>query len=434
MNQDWERMKRLLSLGQGAPAKEHSPRFPGPVPDPNAAALKAAPKTAPKAASFRVMEQATPFGTCLIRELELSRAHAHGNTPLEWLLRWGGEGRALLGRDPRLREIEPSSLLFLDLETTGLGGTGTYAFLVGLGFFRSDRFFIRQYFMRDYSEERALLFALREFLKEGQGVVSYNGKMFDLPLLSDRFILNRMRSPLEDLPHLDLLHPARRLWRERTGSCSLAHLEEALLSFRRQRDIPSELIPSFYFRYLRERKPSIMEPVFSHNAHDLLSLMALKARACLAVEDPVGGAIEQGVDFYCLGRLFEDSGHWDRSVSCYQKSLDQDQGLPFHLREEARRRLSLMLKRSGDRPRAVEIWQSSIAGGDSRFDFFSCVELAKHKEHQEKDYEGAILIVKQALERLSPLDPGLHEVRTLQESLQHRLHRLEHRLRGERWY
>ncbi|MDH7500973.1 MAG: hypothetical protein QHH30_11395, partial [candidate division NC10 bacterium] len=125
-------MKRLLSLG-----KDQNPKGP-PRPFPAASARAGQPGL--KAARLRVEEESTPFGSCLIRELEFPRSYVHGNTPLEWLLRWGREGRALLGRDPRLREIEPSSLLFLDLETTGLGGTGTYAFLVGLGFFRSERF------------------------------------------------------------------------------------------------------------------------------------------------------------------------------------------------------------------------------------------------------------------------------------------------------
>jgi len=422
MSQDWERMKRLLSLG-----RDQTPKGP-----PHPLPAHRAGQPGLRGARLRVEEQSTPFGSCLIRELEFPRSHVHGNTPLEWLLISGQEGRALLGRDPRLREIEPSSLLFLDLETTGLGGTGTYAFMVGLGFFRSDRFFIRQYFMRDYSEERALLIALRDFLSQGQGVVSYNGKMFDLPLLSDRFILNRMRSPLEDLPHLDLLHPARRLWRERMGSCSLINLEEALLGIRRLSDVPSELIPSLYFRYLQYPDPSLIEPVFSHNAHDLLSLMALKARACFAVENPEGCAIQHGEDYYCLGRIFEDLGHWERSIPCYECALHR--GLPPHLRNEARRRLSLIHKRSGDRPRAVQIWQSSVAQDGSRFDPFSYEELAKHKEHREKDYEGAILIVERAIEQLARLGSPSSQAELLLRRFQHRLRRLQHKLRGERWY
>lgn len=416
----------MLSLAKG-PARRAADS-----PTPPLAPLSGHPEKDEGESSLQVREQETPYGRCLIRESEFPRSYAHGNTPLEWLLSAGEEGRALLGKDPRLKEVSLPSLLFLDLETTGLGGAGAYAFLVGLGFFRAEHFTIRQYFMRDFSEERALLFALRDFLSESQGVVSYNGKMFDLPFLSDRFIMNRMRSPLEGLPHLDLLFPARRLWRERMGSCSLVHLEEGLLGMRRVGDVPSELIPSLYFRYLQHKNPAIIEPVFSHNVRDLLSLMALKARACLMVEDPQGFDVEHGLDYYCLGKLFEDLGHWERGIACYECALRQE--LPIHVREEARHRLSLIWKRAGDRPRAVQIWQGSISRDGAEFDFFSCEELAKHKEHQEKDYKGAILIVQQALERLALPDLSSSEVRALRSSFQHRLHRLEHKLRGEKWY
>jgi hypothetical protein len=192
------------------------------------------------------------------------------------------------------------------------------------------------------------------------------------------------------------------------------------------------MIPNLYFRYLQYKKASIIEPVFHHNAHDLLSLMALKARACFMIEDPEGCAVRHGEDYYGLGRLFEDLGHWDRCISCYEGALEEE--IPLHLREEVRRRLSLILKRSGDRARAVQIWQSSVFGNGAEFDFFSCVELAKHKEHQEKDYEGAISIVQQALDRLALLDASSSEMRALGAEFQHRLHRLHCRLRGQRWY
>jgi tetratricopeptide (TPR) repeat protein len=216
------------------------------------------------------------------------------------------------------------------------------------------------------------------------------------------------------------------------GSCSLVHLEERLLGMRRVGDVPSELIPSLYFRYLQHKNPAIIEPVFSHNVRDLLSLMALKARACLMVEDPQGFTVDHGLDYYSLGKLFEDLGRWERGIACFECALRQD--LPRHLREEARRRLSLIWKRAGDRPRAVQIWEGSIGEDAAEFDFFSGEELAKHKEHQEKDYQGAILIVRQALQRLASLDPSFPGVRDLRASFEHRLCRLEHKLRGERWY
>jgi hypothetical protein len=57
-------------------------------------------------------------------------------------------------------------LLYLYSDRSGLaGGTGTYAFLVGVGFFDGGEFEVRQYFMRDLDEEPALLAALDPLLR-----------------------------------------------------------------------------------------------------------------------------------------------------------------------------------------------------------------------------------------------------------------------------
>ena len=48
----------------------------------------------------------------------------------------------------------PTQWAFLDTETTGLaGGTGTCAFLIGVGSIEPAGFRLRQFFMRDYGEE-----------------------------------------------------------------------------------------------------------------------------------------------------------------------------------------------------------------------------------------------------------------------------------------
>jgi len=56
--------------------------------------------------------------------------------------------------------------------------------------------------------------------------------------------------------HLDLLHPARALWKLRLGSVRLVELERhvldaARLGWHREDDVSSALIPQYYFDYLR---------------------------------------------------------------------------------------------------------------------------------------------------------------------------------------
>src|SRR5262249_33194494 len=145
-------------------------------------------------------------------------------------------------------ECDPSRIAFLDTETTGLsGGTGTYAFLVGIGTWRSSGFLVEQFFMRNFDEEAAVICPLEERLSQVKVVVTFNGKCFDLPLLESRFVMHRRDWPLADGIHLDLLHPSRRLWKLRLKDCSLANLEREVLGFEREEDIPGYLIPQVYF-------------------------------------------------------------------------------------------------------------------------------------------------------------------------------------------
>src|SRR5207244_1203515 len=127
-------------------------------------------------------------------------------------------------------DFEPFQIAFLDTETTGVsGGSGTYVFLVGVGSWNASGFCVEQFFMRDFHEEMALLLALHERLKDVRLLVTFNGKSFDLPLLDSRYVIARLDRPLARVTHLDLLYPARRLWKLRLGDCSLMNLEKRLL-------------------------------------------------------------------------------------------------------------------------------------------------------------------------------------------------------------
>ncbi len=151
--------------------------------------------------------------------------------------------------------------LFLDTETTGLRGSGTVAFLVGIGWVEDDVFRIRQVLMRDYPEELPLLSVVAEHLEEAETVVSFNGKSFDMPLLRDRFTMARMRDRWRELPQLDLLHAARRTWRLRLGRCNLGALEENVLDVHREGDLPGAEVPERYFQYLKTGDASLLDDI-----------------------------------------------------------------------------------------------------------------------------------------------------------------------------
>jgi uncharacterized protein YprB with RNaseH-like and TPR domain len=225
-------------------------------------------------------------------------------------------------------------VLWLDTETTGLaGGTGTYVFLLGIAYFEDGELVLRQHLLHDIGQERAFVEALQMELEPFRACASYNGKSFDLPLLRTRWVMTLRSEITVDESHLDLLHPARRLWRDRYGSTGLKQLEESLFDEGRINDIPGSLIPDAYFHYLRKRDPKIIAPVLEHNAKDIVSLVRVADRVALAVLAARNGrAPDHAPAAYALARSFERTGELDAAYACYESAYyDGDNGLRVKL-------------------------------------------------------------------------------------------------------
>jgi uncharacterized protein YprB with RNaseH-like and TPR domain len=322
--------------------------------------------------------------------------HLHGDVALSRLRTIGDEAVRVLAQELPAGPFNLASAVFLDTETTGLaGGSGTAAFLIGIGFVEGDRFHVRQYFMRDYHEEPAQLLGLARDLARFSSIVTYNGKMFDVPLLEARYALQRARFPLSEAPHLDLLHPARRLWKARLESCRLQHLEAALLRVHRNGDVPGEEIPRIYFDYVRRRDPRALGRIFHHNRLDILSLAALSALAGQWVNED-GWACDPR-DIVSLGRVLERAQLFARSDEEYRRALAaEDDGA----RKTALLRLATRAKRDGAHEAAAELWGQAAAAGE----WSAYRELAIHHEHRRKDLAAALEAVRLALGCLSGLD------------------------------
>jgi uncharacterized protein len=357
----------------------------------------------------------TGAGALLVVRREYPLAHRHGRVALD------GVERAPMELLARLTHLDgaapdPARLLFLDTETTGLaGGTGTYAFLVGAGWLEADRFVVSQYFMRDLDEEPALLAALAPVLDRAAALVTFNGGGFDVPLLETRFVLARRRWRA-DLPNLDLLRPARRVWTACFDDCRLATLERSVLGLARESDVPGALIPALYFDWLRLRRASPLARVFAHNRDDVLSLAALLGWFGQALgETPSMSARE----WAGVGRLWE-AVDVERALACYRTSLDF--GLDETQAHYVRLRLAWWEKRAARWDAACELWET--AARHAAFDPRPWEELAKFHEHRRRDFAAAHSVVSAALDLARAAGvPG----RVL-DALGHRLGRIERRL------
>jgi uncharacterized protein YprB with RNaseH-like and TPR domain len=357
----------------------------------------------------------TGAGPLLVVRHEYGLGHCHGRIALDGLAEAPME---LLGRLTRLDgpAPDPTRLVFLDTETTGLaGGTGTYAFLVGAGWREDDRFVVTQYFMRDLDEEPALLAALAPVLERAAALVTFNGAGFDVPLLETRFVLARRRWPAL-LPHLDLLRPARRMWTACYDDCRLATLERAVLGLVREGDVPGGLIPSFYFDWLRLRRASPLARVFAHNRDDVLSLAALLSWFAQALGE--GPSLSSG-EWAGLGRLWEDVD-LERALACYRTALER--GLDGEHGHVVRLRLAWWEKRAARWEAACALWEA--AARRAAFDPRPWEELAKFHEHRRRDLMAAHSVVSTAigLARASGVPAPVLD------AFDHRLGRLERRL------
>ena len=361
-------------------------------------------------------------GGCFVLDHVYAVDHRHGGDALADLLGSRPAAGAPYVREPRLEALDFRDFLFLDTETTGLAGAGTLAFMVGVAYFepRADggqAFVVRQYFLRDHGDERAMLRQLDGLLVARAGLITFNGRSFDVPLLDNRYLMNRLPSRLPDLPHIDLLPPARRLFRARLGSCALGALERSLLGLERTHaDVPGALIPALYYQYLRTGEVGELARVFYHNEMDMLSMVTLAARIFRQLE---ASCCDDPLDQLSLARWQADLGLGERAEATLRASLDGD--LPFETYHQALFRLAALLKAAGRRDEAVVVWQQ--IAHTSTNDVSAHVELAKHYEWVERNAAEALLWTERALALVARWTPTPNS-RLARAELAHRQERL----------
>ncbi|MGD2294546.1 MAG: ribonuclease H-like domain-containing protein [Candidatus Aminicenantes bacterium] len=339
-----------------------------------------------------------------------------------------GEMLTCLSKDTLFETLDLSTALFIDLETTGLsGGTGIIPFLVGLGYYRDDKFYVVQYFLGDPAAEERMVAELGQLFADMdfKSVVTFNGKVFDIPLLETRFILKRQPFVLSELPHLDFLFPARSLWGHKLENCRLFNLAREVVEADRSEDIPSAEIPLRYFQYIQTGNTELIEPILYHNQEDILSLLgAVVVGAKIFIEDPEACAAD-AMDFFGAGKIMERIGNTEKSAAYFQRAIDGNLSDDVFL--SARKRLSQHFKKNLDWEKAVILWKEmASASMPSNNLLFSLRELAMYFEHKEKKYEEAKKVAEEGFVLARNFSTRY------ERDFSHRMDRLRHKIKSQK--
>lgn len=365
--------------------------------------------------------QETPFGEAYVVNQFFPSDYLHGKNPLAFPKSL--DRLAAWARDARIAALKPGNFLFLDTETSGLTtGSGTYAFLVGLGRFEDGGFRQIQFFLRDPIEEPAMISALEQIAAPAEALVTFNGKSFDIPLLKARYLTNAAPQPFGPLLHVDLLHLARRLWRDMLPSRALGDLEVMVLGVTRsEQEIPGWMIPQIYMDYLFTGDARPLASVFYHNSMDVLSMASLLEHLADKLADPMEKS-EHHSERYAIGRLLADIGFAEEAIEIFESTLALK--LPADVQFQLVENLACLFRQRGNYESALLLWEQAAADGH----VYAHVEIAKYYEHKASNPNQALVYTMAAIEVIKKRNTPVFERVHWEPLLAYRRERLERKV------
>lgn len=292
----------------------------------------------------------------------------------EVVLAWAGLDKN------KARSLE--DILVFDLETTGLGRGGIFAFMIGLGYYEQGEFIVEQVFLPDPEAEVNSFDRILELLKTKSLLVTFNGKTFDVPVLESRLLYHQIWMNIRQMEHLDLLHIARRLWKNKLPSCALETIEFYVLGHIRDKelDIEGGIIPQTYMNYLMNGDPELIRRIFVHNHHDILHTAALLALICDSTSYPPPKGFDIRIDYHALAKLYQSQKQPETA-----KRILIDLLATGTVSAEITTDLGLLYKQEKDFEAALD----SFAIASTLASPGGMLELCKLQENYQKDFAEA---------------------------------------------
>ena len=367
--------------------------------------------------------QTNSLGELFYKERLYEIYHQHGDISFKNLF----QESYLINLPDREQKYPLDKCLFIDTETTGLSYSGgTFAFMIGAGYFQNNEFIVRQYFLRNPMEEEAMLLDFENLVSNFDTLVSYNGISFDVPIIKTRFRYHRLPTTLTNKSHIDLLKYARMLFRYQFEDRSLKSIETNVLKFTRaEEEIPGFLAPIIYQEYLQTKDLSGIYGVFYHNEMDVVSLVAL-----ISIINKISLEYEDYFEDYetinfSLAKQFEKNKDYQKAIESYTKAIEKN-NLPEKILVKSFLGIANLFKKNRQFEEAIPYWHKAAELNSIE----ALIELSKINEHQLKSYDIAINCCKQALMILNNKVDSIYKSTQIHK-LDHRLSRLESKVKNE---
>ena len=373
-------------------------------------------KKTKKVEELEGIEGQNSLGNFFYKEQDFKNSYVHGAIDFTDY----NQQLSIITDQGNLLKINIEECFFLDTETTGLSVSGgTFAFMIGIGYFRQGIFYLRQYFLKETTQEDAMLLDLLNLSSLFTTVVTYNGISFDLPIIKSRLRYHRIPHKLQEINHIDLLKYARMFFRFQFNNRSLKNIESKVLYFERaEEEIPGYLAPVIYQEYLVNKEINDIEGVFYHNAMDIVSLAAL-----LVVINQISTQNEELLKKYetlnfSLAKQFERNKIFEKALETYLTSAKQS-NLPESIRLKCLLAIAQIYKKQNQIELAVQYWEKA----SQHQNYEAYIELSKIYEHKLKNYSLAIEYCEKALLILES-DIDSISNRVMIEACNHRLRRI----------
>ncbi|MBY6035750.1 ribonuclease H-like domain-containing protein [Fictibacillus nanhaiensis] len=321
---------------------------------------------------------------CIIRKVKYPLDHKWGKYRFSDVIGAVHKWKDIDAEHPlHAKDLDAKDLLFFDTETTGLSsGAGNTIFMLGMSQIKDDHVLVHQFFLPGPGSEVALYHYFLNHVKELKNLVTYNGKSFDWPQVKTRHTLIRDFVPsLPEFGHFDLLHGARRFWKETLPAVKLSVVEKEILDVNRVHDTPGYLAPMLYFQYCTEGDPSLLEGVFQHNEWDVLSLITLYTHMSGLVQ---GNGFRTEREAFEAARWYEALNEIELAISMYHEVLQTGTSLQY----QSKKTLASLYKKQNIIDVSVQYWQELL--NENNIDEDPAIELSKYYEHALKDYEKAL--------------------------------------------